>query len=179
MKIFGLIGWSGSGKTTLITGLLPVLIDRGLRVSTAKHAHHAMDIDKPGKDSYRHREAGATEVLLMSGRRWALMHEVRDSTEPAPDDLIGHLTPVDLLLVEGFKTACHDKIEVHRPVLGEPLMAPDDPSIVAVASDSALADLGRPLLDLNDPAAIADFIQYHCGLRGRQSVREEDRGSIR
>lgn len=179
VKIFGLIGWSGSGKTTLIAGLLPVLIGRGLGVSTVKHGHHAIDIDTPGKDSYRHREAGATEVLLMSGRRWALMHEVRDSTEPALDDLIGHMTPVDLLLVEGFKTARHDKLEVHRPILGEPLMAPGDPSIVAVASDSALAGLDRPRLDLNDPAAIADFIQRHCGLRGRQPVREADHDFVR
>lgn len=166
MKIFGLIGWSASGKTTLLTRLLPLLIGRGLTVSTVKHGHHDLDIDKPGKDSYRHREAGATEVLLMSGRRWALMHELRDEVEPVLDDLIGHLTPVDLLLVEGFKHARHDKIEVHRPALGKPLMGPGDPTVVAVASDGPLAGLDRPLIDLNDPVVVADFIQRHCGLSG-------------
>lgn len=166
MKVFGVAGWSGSGKTTLMTLLLPQLVARGIRVSTMKHAHHAFDIDKPGKDSHRHREAGATEVLVTSRNRWALMHELRDAPEPSVEDLIGHMTPVDLLLIEGFKTHRHEKLEVFRPSVGKTPLYPDDPTVVAVASDApALEDLGnRPLLDIDDPAAIADFIVGHCGL---------------
>lgn len=166
MRIFGLAGWSNSGKTTLMIALIDILTRRGLRISTIKHAHHAFDIDVPGKDSYRHREAGATEVLIGSGRRWALMHELRDEAEPPLDDLIRHMAPVDLLLVEGFKRDRHPKIEVHRPSIGKPPLWPGDPGIVAVASDETIQGLDRPLLDLNDAPAIADFILAHVGLAG-------------
>lgn len=166
MRIFGLAGWSNSGKTTLMIALIDILTRRGLRISTIKHAHHAFDIDVPGKDSYRHREAGATEVLIGSGRRWALMHELRDEAEPPLDDLIRHMAPVDLLLVEGFKRDRHPKIEVHRPSIGKPPLWPGDPSIVAVASDETIQGLDRPLLDLNDATTIADHILAHVGLAG-------------
>ncbi len=167
LKIFGLAGWSGSGKTTLMRALIPVLTGRGLRVSTLKHAHHAFDVDQPGKDSYEHREAGATEVLVASAERWALMHELRGAPEPTTEQLIGLMTPVDLVLIEGFKQEDHDKIEVHRPSLGKPLLCTDDPHIVAVASPAALAGLSVPRLDLDDPDAIADFVIGHCALTAR------------
>ncbi len=154
MKVFGLAGWSGSGKTTLMRALIPALTGRGLRVSTMKHAHHAFDVDSPGKDSYEHRKAGATEVLAASADRWALMHELRGAPEPTSEELIRLMTPVDIVLIEGFKQERHDKLEVHRPALGKPLLCADDPHIVAVASDGAPGDLPVPLLDLNDVAAI-------------------------
>lgn len=160
MRIFGLAGWSGSGKTTLLTALIPELIARGLSVSTIKHAHHAFDIDQPGKDSWRHREAGAREVLIGSARRWALMHELREAAEPTLGELVAKLSPVDLVVVEGFKRHPHAKIEVHRPGLGKPLLYPDDPAIVAVASDEPLA-APLPLLPLNDAGAVASFIVDH------------------
>ena len=169
MKIFGLVGWSGSGKTTLMTGLLPELIGRGLRVSTMKHTHHAFDMDKRGKDSYEHRAAGATEVLVTSSARWALLHELRDTPEPDIDELLGRMTPVDLVLIEGFKTYPHDKLEVFRRATGKDILCPRDPTIVAVASDESLSGLEAPVLDLDDIPAIADFIVGHCGLRGRPS----------
>ena len=165
MKVLGLAGWSGSGKTTLIVKLIPELVARGLRVSTIKHAHHSFDVDKPGKDSHRHRTAGATEVLVASGQRWALMHEHRGEAEPTADELMRHMTPVDLLLIEGFKRAAHDKLEVYRRDLGKPLISPDDASFVAVLSDGAVPETGLPVIDLNDVAAIADFILAHCRLR--------------
>lgn len=158
MRLFGIAGWSGSGKTTLIVQLLPQLIRRGLTVSTVKHAHHSFDVDTPGKDSYAHREAGAHEVMISSPNRWALMNELRGRDEPSLDELVAHMTQVDLLLVEGFKTQPHDKLEIHRPSLGKPLLQPDDPYIVAVASDEKIAGLRVPLLDLRNVAAIADFI---------------------
>ncbi len=164
MKVFGLAGWSGSGKTTLVVRLIPALVRRGLRISTMKHAHHNFEMDTPGKDSYEHRAAGASEVLITSGRRWALMHELRDAPEPSVEELIGQMTPVDLLLIEGFKRADHEKLEVHRPAIGKPLLCAADPQIVAVASDSPLPEAGRQLLDLNDVEAIADFVVRHCGL---------------
>ncbi len=164
LRVFGLAGWSGSGKTTLLARLLPELIARGLAVSTVKHAHHSFDIDQPGKDSWRHREAGASEVMIASARRWALIHEHRDAAEPALDALIRRMAPVDLLLVEGFKRDAHDKLEVHRPALGKPLLCREDPHIVAVASDAPLAGLAVPLLPLDDAAAIARFIVAHCRL---------------
>lgn len=169
MQIFGLAGWSGSGKTTLVRALIPALVARGLTVSTVKHAHHSFDVDQPGKDSYEHRQAGATEVLISSANRWALMHELRGAPEPAVADLTRHMSPVDLLLIEGFKRERHDKLEVHRPGLGKPLLAPDDPQIVAVASDEPLAGLAVPRLDLNDVPAITDFIIAHCRLTGGRS----------
>lgn len=162
--IIGLAGWSGSGKTTLVTTLLPLLTARGLRVSTVKHAHHDFDVDQPGKDSHRHRQAGATEALISSANRWALVHELRGEPELSLDQLIGRMAPVDLLIVEGFKSLTHDKIEVFRPTLGHDLMAASDPAIVAVASDGPVPETDRPVLDLNQPAAIAAFICEHCGL---------------
>ena len=157
MKIFGFAGWSGSGKTTLIEQLIPRLVKRGLRVSLIKHAHHTFDVDQPGKDSYRHRHAGATEVLVTSSRRWVLMHELRGAHEPAFDEQIRHLAPCDLLLVEGFKHAPIPKLEVWRAQTGEGLLHPNDPHIVAVASDEKV-DTKLPLLDLNDVDGIAAFI---------------------
>ena len=163
MRIFGLAGWSGSGKTTLMTALIPELVARGLSVSTVKHAHHAFDVDQPGKDSWRHRQAGASEVMIVSERRWALMHELRGAPEPGLDELVRRITPVDLLLVEGFKYHPHPKIEVHRPSVGKPLLYPDDRYIVAVAADEELPGLTLPRLPLGDAAAIADFIVQHDG----------------
>jgi molybdopterin-guanine dinucleotide biosynthesis protein B len=164
MKLFGLAGWSGSGKTTLLVALVPALIRRGLRVSTLKHVHHSVDLDQPGKDTHRHRLAGATEVMLLSPNRWTLMHELREEREPTPADLLPHMTAVDLLLIEGFKRAAHDKLEVHRPAVGKPLLCTQDPRTVAVASDEALADLPVPFLWLDDVDGIAEFIIRHCGL---------------
>ncbi len=167
MKIFGVAGWSGSGKTTLVVRLLPELVGRGITVSTMKHAHHDFDIDKPGKDSYEHRRAGATEVLVSSTHRWALMHEHRGTTPPDSAALLRHMAPVDLVLIEGFKTETHDKLEVHRRARGAPLLCVDDRRIVAVASDDALPDLDLdiPVLDLDDIPGIADFVIAHCGLK--------------
>ena len=167
MRVFGLVGYSGSGKTTLLVRLIPEIVRRGVTVSTMKHAHHGFDVDQPGKDSYEHRQAGATEVLVSSARRWALMHENRGRAEPGPAELMRHLSPVDLLLIEGFKREAHEKLEVFRAATGKPLLARDDRTIVAVASDGPLPDLSVPLLDLNDAAAIADFILARCGLGGR------------
>ncbi|CAO3353383.1 molybdopterin-guanine dinucleotide biosynthesis protein B [Azospirillum sp. A26] len=165
MKIFGLTGWSGSGKTSLMVRLIPALTARGLRVSTVKHAHKGFDIDHPGKDSHNHRMAGATEVLVSSPRRWALMHELRDAEpELTLDQLIGKIAPVDLLLIEGFKRDRHEKIEVWRADVDKALIAPDDPTIVAVASDSAVPGCPVPVLDLNDADAVAAFIVARCGL---------------
>jgi molybdopterin-guanine dinucleotide biosynthesis protein B len=165
MKIFGLMGWSGSGKTTLMVGLLPELTSRGYAVSTMKHSHHGFDVDIPGKDSYCHREAGAIEVMVASARRWALMHELRDQPEPDVETLIARMTPVDLLLIEGFKDHGHAKMEVHRPALGKELICRNDPDVVAVASDFPVVGLPIPVLDLNDVSAIADFVVNYCALQ--------------
>ncbi|MFN3400553.1 MAG: molybdopterin-guanine dinucleotide biosynthesis protein B, partial [Ferrovibrio sp.] len=146
MKVLGISGWSGAGKTTLLADLIPLLVARGVKVSTIKHAHHDFDIDRPGKDSYRHREAGASEVLISSAKRYAVMHELRGAAEPTLDELLTRLSPVDLVLVEGFKTSGHAKIEVWRAAVGKPMRQPDDPSIIAVASDAALPDLPVPVL---------------------------------
>lgn len=162
MRIFGLAGWSGSGKTTLLAALIPELTGRGVTVSTIKHAHHEFDIDQPGKDSWVHRQAGASEVMVASSRRFALMHELREAPEPSLTELVARMAPVDLLLVEGFKREPHPKLEVHRPSVGEPFLYPDDPHIVAVASDAALA-VPLPVLSLADVAAIADFILERMG----------------
>jgi len=175
MKALGLAGWSGAGKTTLVEELIPQLIQRGLSVSTVKHAHHAFDIDQPGKDSYRHREAGAREVLIGSGKRYALMHELRDEPEPDLPALLQRLSPVDLVLVEGFKKGSHPKIEIHRAALGKPLLCPEDPAIIAVASDTRPVSVGVPLLDLNDIPALADFIL--AWLRGEKKPAEAARGA--
>jgi molybdopterin-guanine dinucleotide biosynthesis adapter protein len=163
LKTFGFAGWSGSGKTTLIEKLIPLFAQRGLRVSLIKHAHHTFDVDHPGKDSYRHRQAGAAEVLVTSSRRWVLMHELRGAAEPSFDEQVKRLSPCDLLIVEGFKHAPIPKLEVWRSVTGEGMLHPNDPHIVAVASD-AKVDTRLPLLDLNDAAAIADFIVQHLKL---------------
>ena len=163
MRVFGLVGWSGSGKTTLLVRLIPEMTRRGVRVSTVKHAHHAFDVDKPGKDSWEHRQAGATEVMISSAARWALMHEHRGAPEATLEELLERMSPVDLVLIEGFKRHRHEKLEVHRPSVGKPLMTPEDPDIVAVASDAALPGLAVPLLDLGDPAGIAEFILAAAG----------------
>ena len=158
MRIFGLAGWSGSGKTTLMTALIPELVSRGITVSTLKHAHHAFDVDQPGKDSWRHRQAGAREVMISSQNRWALMHELRGGSEPTFDELVRRMSPVDLVLVEGFKRYPHPKIEVYRPSLGKPLLHPEDPLVVAIASDEMLPGLTLPWLPLSDAGAVAAFI---------------------
>ena len=162
MRIFGLAGWSGSGKTTLLATLIPEFVARGLTVSSIKHAHHEFDIDRPGKDSWRHRQAGAREVMVASSRRWALMHELRDAPEPPLEELVAKLSPVDLLLVEGWKRHAHPKLEVHRLSLGKPLLYPEDPDIVAIASDEPIV-APIPLLPVADAAAVADFILDHLG----------------
>ena len=162
-KVFGFAGWSGSGKTTLIEKLIPRLVADGLRVSLIKHAHHAFDVDQPGKDSYRHRHAGASEVLVTSSRRWVLMHELRGVAEPSFEEQLQHLAPCDLVLVEGFKFAPIPKLEVWRAATGEPLLCTNDPNIIAVASDTAV-DTRLPTLDLNDDATIAAFIKRFLGL---------------
>jgi molybdopterin-guanine dinucleotide biosynthesis protein B len=164
MKVFGFAGYSGSGKTTLIENLIPRFVMEGLRVSLIKHAHHGFDIDRPGKDSYRHREAGCSEVLLTSDQRWVLMHELRGDPEPGLGQQLRVLSPCDLVLVEGYKAAPIPKLEVHRPAHGRPLMYPENPNIVAVASDVAL-DVPLPLLDLGDYDGIVDFILRHLQLR--------------
>jgi len=163
MRVFGLAGWSGSGKTTLLTALVPELVSRGITVSTLKHAHHAFDVDQPGKDSWRHRQAGAREVMISSQNRWALMHELRGAPEPTFEELVRRMSPVDLLLVEGFKHHPHPKIEVCRPSLGKPLLHPEDPLVVAIASDEMLPGVSLPLLPLSDISAVATFILDHGG----------------
>jgi len=164
MKVFGMVGWSGSGKTTLMVRLLPELIARGYTVSTMKHTHHDVDLDQPGKDSYEHREAGAHEVLITSSKRWALTRELVDEPEPDMDDLIARMEPVDLLLIEGFKQHRHAKLEIHRQGRDRPMVSADEPTVVAIATDVPLDDVALPVLDLNDTAAIADFIVDFTGL---------------
>jgi molybdopterin-guanine dinucleotide biosynthesis protein B len=158
VRLIGLAGWSGSGKTTLLVKLLPVLLARGRTVSTLKHAHHAFDVDQPGKDSHSHRLAGAHEVLVSSARRWALMHELRDEREPTLAELVPHMSRVDLVIVEGFKTETHAKLEVHRSAVDKPMLYPNDPNIVAIASDLKLANAPLPSADLDDIEAIADLV---------------------
>jgi len=158
MRIIGLAGWSGSGKTTLITKAIPRLIARGHKVSTLKHAHHGFDLDQPGKDSFMHRAAGATEVAISSAKRFAILHELREQPEWDLADLLGKLSPVDLVLVEGFKRDPFPKIEVHRIENGKPLLHPDDPFIVAIASDQALPQARVPVIDLNDIEAVVDML---------------------
>jgi len=163
MKIFGFAGWSGSGKTTLIEKLIPLFVERRLRVSLIKHAHHSFDVDQPGKDSYRHRHAGCTEVLVSSSRRWALVHELRGAPEPGFEELARNIAPCDLLLVEGFKREKLPKLEVYRAATGEPLLHPQDPDIVGVATDRKL-ETRLPQFDLNDAPGIATFVVRHLGL---------------
>jgi molybdopterin-guanine dinucleotide biosynthesis adapter protein len=162
MRIIGLAGWSGSGKTTLLTKVIPRIVARGLKVSTIKHAHHSFDVDQPGKDSHTHRMAGATEVLVGSGKRWAIVHELRGEAEPTLAALLEKASPVDLVLVEGYKGGSHPKLEVHRPALGKPLLHPDDPAIVAVAADEPLPGARVPVVDLDDVERIIDILFRHA-----------------
>jgi molybdopterin-guanine dinucleotide biosynthesis protein MobB len=158
MRIIGLAGWSGSGKTTLIKKLIPSLIARGLKVSTLKHAHHGFDLDQPGKDSFFHRAAGATEVIISSAKRWAILHELREEPEWDLAELVTKMSPVDLVLVEGFKRDKFPKLEIHRAANDKPLIHPDDPHIVAIASDVALPNAKVPVINLNDVETIVDLL---------------------
>ena len=159
MKVLGLTGWSGSGKTTLAEQLIARLTNRGLRVSTLKHAHHAFDLDQPGKDSHRHRQAGAAQVLISSSKRWALMAELRDEQELKFEDALAQLAPCDLVLVEGFKREDFPKLEIHRPCVGKPLLYGDMPGILAIASDKPLdPEPTVPVIDLNDLDAIEAWV---------------------
>ena len=164
MRVYGVVGWKNAGKTGLMERLVAEITARGHSVSTVKHAHHVFDVDQPGKDSYRHREAGARQVVLASRKRIALMHELRDEDEPTLAELLAQLAPVDLVLVEGYKRDTHPKIEAFRHETGNALIAPDDPTIQAVASDTPL-EVDRPVFDLDDTALIADFILDQVGLR--------------
>ncbi len=164
MRIYGVVGWKNAGKTGLMERLVAEITGRGFSVSTVKHAHHRFDVDHAGKDSYRHREAGAREVLLASGARWALMHELRDEEEPPLEALLAKLSPVDLVLVEGYKRDSHPKVEAHRAETGNPLIAPNDATVRAIASDVPL-DSDRVVFDLNDTVAIADFVLDEVGLK--------------
>jgi molybdopterin-guanine dinucleotide biosynthesis protein B len=158
MKVIGLAGWSGAGKTTLLARVIPHLLRQGLRVSVIKHAHHSFDVDVPGKDSWVHRQSGATEVLVSSGKRWALMHELRQASEPRLPELLAKMSPVDLVIVEGFKSEPHRKIEVHRAANGKAMLFSDDPAIVGIATDADLKTT-LPVAHLDDIPAIAAMMQ--------------------
>ena len=158
-RVIGLAGWSGSGKTTLVTRVIPVLAGRGLKVATVKHAHHEFDLDQPGKDSWLHRQAGAREVAIVSSRRWAIMHELSGDPEPPLLDILGKLSPVDLVIVEGFKRHPHPKLEVYRAEVGKPLLHLDDDCIVAIATDKALPQAQVPVVVLDDIDTIANVLQ--------------------
>ncbi|MEG3618100.1 molybdopterin-guanine dinucleotide biosynthesis protein B [Magnetovibrio sp. PR-2] len=162
--ILGVIGFSGNGKTTLLSNLIPELIKRGKTVSTMKHTHHKFDMDKPGKDSYRHREAGAKEVLLTSNNRWVLLHELREDPAFDMETLIAKMSSVDILLIEGFKSHPYAKLEVHRPSTGKALLASKDDTIIGVATDEQIDGLATPQIDLNDVGQVADFIIAHISL---------------
>lgn len=157
-RVLGIVGWSGSGKTTLITRLIPLLTQRGLKITTVKHAHHAFDVDQPGKDSYEHRKAGASEVLVSSVRRWVQMHELADGPEATLQELLRRASPCDLILVEGFKRERHPKMEVYRAALGKSALYPEDPRIVAIATDQDLPDSRVTVVDLNNIPAVADVV---------------------
>lgn len=163
--VIGIVGWKNNGKTTLVVRLVEWLTAKGLRVSTVKHAHHMVDIDKPGKDSYRHREAGATEAVLATSARFAIVRELRGAPEPSLDELLACVSPVDLVLVEGFKRMAYPKIEVHLAARDTPLIAHGDANVVAVATDARDLRLDRPILDLNDTPGIGRFILATTGLR--------------
>jgi molybdopterin-guanine dinucleotide biosynthesis adapter protein len=156
--VIGLAGWSGAGKTTLLARIIPHFLKAGLRVSVIKHAHHSFDVDVPGKDSWVHRQSGAAEVLVSSGQRWALMHELRGTAEPRLPELLKKMSPVDLVVVEGFKSEPHRKIEVHRAANGKAMLFPDDPAIVGIATDAAL-ETALPVVHLDDIPAIAAMMQ--------------------
>lgn len=168
MKIYGITGWKNTGKTGLTERLVAEIKARGFTVSTIKHAHHSAQIDQPGRDSDRHRVAGAQEVIVASPKRWAIIHELRDAPEPPLSDLLQRLSPVDLVLIEGYKNASHPKVETHRAAAGHDLMAPQNTTIRAVASDSGATTLGLPMFDLNDTSAIADFILLETRLDAAQ-----------
>ena len=170
MKVIGVAGYSGSGKTTLIEKLIPLLVREGLRVSLVKHAHHEFDLDQPGKDSYRHRQAGCAEVLISSSKRWALMHELRGGAEPGLQEQLKHLSPCDLVIVEGYKGEPIPKIEVHRRAGHTPLLHPADPHVVAVVTDEAL-DTPLPQIGLDDAEALARFVIQYLGLNRARLVR--------
>lgn len=170
MKVLGIAGFSGSGKTTLVERTIPFLVQAGLRVSLIKHAHHEFDVDQPGKDSYRHRHAGCTEVLVSSANRWALMHELRGAAEPTLAEQLKHLSPCDLVLVEGYKKEPIAKIEVHRRDAMLPLLHPTDPNVIAVATDEPL-ETNLPQLDLDDAEAVARFIVHWTGFDRARLVR--------
>jgi len=159
MRVIGLAGWSGAGKTTLITKVIPVLKGRGLKVATVKHAHHEFDLDRPGKDSWLHRVAGASEVAVVSSRRWALIHELQGEPEPPLADILTKLSPVDLVIIEGFKRHAHPKLEIYRANVGKPLIYPEDDCIVAIAADAPLPQAQLPVLMLDDVEAIATVLQ--------------------
>jgi len=165
MRIIGLAGWSGSGKTTLVTKVVPVLVKRGLKIATVKHAHHDFDTDQPGKDSWLHRRAGASEVAVVSSRRWAIMHELGDEAEPSLDQVLAKLSAVDLVIVEGFKRHSHPKLEVYRAAIGKPLLHPEDDCIVAVATDAPLPQAQVPIVMLDDIATIANVLQAEAMMR--------------
>ena len=167
MKTFGIVGWKNSGKTGLVVRLVTAISEKGFSVSTIKHAHHRFDVDQPGKDSFRHRDAGAKEIILSSKNRWVLMNELRDDAEPNLSQLVSRLSPVDLVLVEGFKNDVNLKLEAHRLETGQPLLAQSFHDILAVASNSADLNLNVPVFDLNDTAAIADFVLRRVGLSER------------
>jgi molybdopterin molybdotransferase len=173
MRIYGVAGWKNAGKTGLMERLVAEITARGFTVSTVKHAHHRFDVDQPGRDSYRHREAGAREVLLSSTNRWALMHELRDVDEPTLAQHLARLLPCDLVLIEGYKRDDHPKIEAHRAETGNPLIAPDDATVRAVASDVALPDLSIPVFDLDDTEALADFVMREVGLIASDTARPD------
>ena len=164
MKIIGIAGYSGSGKTTLIEKVIPCLVMEGFKVSLIKHAHHEFDIDQPGKDSHRHRVAGATEVMITSSNRWALMHELRGAPEPSLQEQLRHLSPCDVVIVEGWKHESIPKIEVHRKLADKPLLFTEDSAVVAVATDESLAT-HLPQFTLDDAEGVAKFIIHHLGLR--------------
>jgi molybdopterin-guanine dinucleotide biosynthesis adapter protein len=166
MKVIGLSGWSGAGKTTLLTRVIPYLLGRGLRVSVIKHAHHDFDVDVPGKDSWMHRQSGATEVLVSSARRWALVHELRDAAEPRLPELLAKVSRVDLVIVEGFKREPHCKIEVHRLANNKPLLFPEDPNIAGIATDAAI--------ETTLPVAHLDDVEAVVGLMQRSAIPVED-----
>ncbi|HET7547262.1 MAG TPA: molybdopterin-guanine dinucleotide biosynthesis protein B [Gemmatimonadaceae bacterium] len=163
MKVIGIAGYSGSGKTTLIEKVIPLLVGLGLRVSLVKHAHHEFDVDRPGKDSYRHRHAGCTEVLVSSDRRWALMHELRGAPEPTLAEQLRHLSPCDVVIVEGYKREPIPKLEVHRRAADAPLLYPEDPHVIAIATDEPL-DTSLPQIALDDAEGVARFLVEHFGL---------------
>ena len=161
MKVIGVAGWSGAGKTTLISRVIPYLREQGLRVSVIKHAHHEFDVDVPGKDSWVHRQSGAEEVLVSSANRWALMHELRGAAEPSLPELLKKMSPVDLLIVEGFKSEPYRKIEVHRKDSGKPPLFPDDPAIVCIATDAEI-ETALPVAHLDDIPAVAAMMRKYA-----------------